>query len=189
MRGGINKTGYTITEVMIVLVISSGMFVLASTFIYGRASQTSFRSGVNETASKIQDTIDQVANGQFSDLPIKCQKDPSDSTKIKIDTGTNSQGTNTDCSYAGKTIAFDMLDYNKYTVSTYAYPAQDETGSSNYDSNKLVGVTQFDAKYKLPGGLKLYIPPGSVGYTEKLAFFKILIQTPQAVQITARCYN
>jgi len=112
MSGGKNKQplGYTILEVMIVLAISAVMFLIAATFISGKQERTSFSSGINTMATSIQDVIEQVTDGQYSDEPIQCTFNG-----IKVDpqvSGSQPQGTNTDCVFLGKIMYYDVTDSN-----------------------------------------------------------------------------
>lgn len=106
MQGGPNKQplGYTIVEVLIVLAISSAMFAIAANFISGKQEHTSFTQGVNETASRLQDIIEQVTDGHYSDVPLTC----SQGAGLTINDGspTPGQGRNQDCVFLGKIIHF-----------------------------------------------------------------------------------
>ncbi len=119
MKGGKSPLGYTIVEVMFVLAASSMMFVIAGTFINGKQSKTSFTSGVNELASRIQDTINQVTDGQYSDIKVNCQRTGS---TINFPAGTpNDVGTNSDCFFFGKVMHFSVDGQkDKYDVISMA---------------------------------------------------------------------
>jgi len=117
--------GYTIVEVMIVLAISGVMFLIAAEFINGKAAKASFTQGVNEMASIIQKSLDDVTNGEYSDAPLGC------TFTFNLSTGTwkttvNSQvsgatqGTNSDCVYLGKLIEFYPNTDNTYAVLSVA---------------------------------------------------------------------
>ena len=59
MLGGRNRHskqpfGYTIVEVMIVLAVSSAMFLIAANFINGKQERTAFSQGSNEMVSQLQ---------------------------------------------------------------------------------------------------------------------------------------
>lgn len=150
MRGGKNKIGYTITEVLIVLAISSAMFLTANAFISGRVAENTFRNGVNEMASRIQDAIDQVASGQFSDRPIKCS---TSGTSININTSdsTSSQGSNAECVFAGKLFKF-TANSKQYTLDTYAASRVSENNTSFTNLQK---IDDFSATSNIPGGLSV----------------------------------
>ena len=68
MNGGKRPLGYTIIEVMIVLAVSGVMFIIAASFISGKQESTAFTEGANEFASQLQQTIAEVADGQYSDV-------------------------------------------------------------------------------------------------------------------------
>jgi len=119
MRGGKNRQplGYTIVEVMIVLAVSGVMFVIAAGFINGKQARAAFTTGVNEMASTIQDTLDQVSDGKYSDIPLNCSFNGSQ-TSITSG-GSNQQGTNATCVFLGKMIRWDVgaADYTVYSLA------------------------------------------------------------------------
>lgn len=112
--------GYTIVEVMIVLAVSGMMFVVAATFISGKQARTSFSTGVNELASRIQDTIEQVNRGKYSDIRLNCI--PSGSTVIvSAGSGATPQGANPPCVFIGKfmhfSVAGDKQQYETFSLA------------------------------------------------------------------------
>ncbi|HEX4774335.1 MAG TPA: prepilin-type N-terminal cleavage/methylation domain-containing protein [Candidatus Saccharimonadales bacterium] len=126
MLGGKNKQplGYTIVEVMIVLAISGVMFLIAAQFIQGKQEKTSFTVGVNEMASQIQDVIEQVTNGQYSDIPLKCAGTTTNSVGAQVTfppgAGT-AQGINSSCVFLGKMFRFDVSkDNTQYEIFSLA---------------------------------------------------------------------
>jgi len=154
MRGGNKYSGYTIIEVLIVLAISSFMFVIASQFISGKAADTSFRTGVNEMASRIQDAIDQVSNGQYTDQQVKCTISGDDF--IFEDTSVP-QGSNQDCIFIGKYFAF-TTDDTKYPLYTIAGKTVND---GSYASANPQIISQFTYKNVIAQGLK---PKDNVGF-------------------------
>ncbi len=117
MKGGKRPLGYTIIEVMIVLVISGVMFLIASQFISGKEQTTAFTQGVNTMASQIQNTIQQVTSGQYSDIPLNCAFN---GTTTSVTPGTNTQGTNSQCVFLGKLIRFTGVNNPNYEVISLA---------------------------------------------------------------------
>lgn len=117
MLGGKNKQhsqplGYTIVEVMIVLAVSGMMFVIAANFINGKQQKTAFTEGVNELASRIQNVINQVKSGQYSDVNLNCTYSPpaggvpAGTTTASALGGTHEQGQSPECVFMGKLIYF-----------------------------------------------------------------------------------
>ncbi len=72
MKGGKLPRGYTIIEVLIVLAVSGAMFAIAANFINGKQEKTSFQQGSNEFAARVQRVIEQVTDGQYTDVPFSC---------------------------------------------------------------------------------------------------------------------
>lgn len=143
MLGGKHKQplGYTIIEVMIVLAVSGVMFVIAANFINGKQAKTSFTTGVNELASKIQDTIEQVNDGRYADSLLNCT---GGAGSISFPGSTAAQGTNSGCIFLGKLIQFRGTSYRTILL------AGSRLNSSNVPSTSLI-----DAGAKaipLPGG-------------------------------------
>jgi prepilin-type N-terminal cleavage/methylation domain-containing protein len=143
MKGGKHKQplGYTIVEVMIVLAISGLMFVIAADFINGKQEVASFSTGVNEFATELQDTIDQVNDGQYSDALFSCNAQ-SNGTSVAVTIGSvtptaGTQGTNNQCVYLGKALYF-------YSASA---------GMANQYENFSLAGTQYN---------QLGVPPGSI---------------------------
>lgn len=122
MKGGKRPLGYTIIEVMIVLAVSGVMFLIAASFIGGKQERTSFTAGVSEMASRIQDTIQQVTSGQYSDVGLNCVFTGSNTS---VSSGINAQGTNSSCIFLGKIIHFS--EHNS------------AGGSHNYETFSLAG--------------------------------------------------
>lgn len=129
MLGGKNKQpkqperallGYTIIEVLIVLAVSGMMFVIAANFINGKQGKASFAQGTNEMASQIQNTIEQVTDGKFSDIPLNCSfafsPTPGNSlTTVTSGTPSRQQGVNSQCVFLGKLLRF----YTSQNATTY----------------------------------------------------------------------
>ncbi len=120
MLGGKNKQplGYTIVEVLIVLAVSGMMFVIAMNFINGKQAKAAFAQGTNELASQVQNTIEQVTNGQFSDIPLNCTfngtvTDPNQP-------GMRPPGTNSTCVFLGKILRFQSGTTSYDTLSLAA---------------------------------------------------------------------
>ena len=115
MKDKKQQFGYTIVEVMIVLAVSSVMFVIAANFINGKQAKTSFTQGVNSLSAQIQDIIDDVVDGKYSDVAVSCTES---SSSVNITPVAQPQGTNAQCVFRGKLIHFygPVNDRTKYEV-------------------------------------------------------------------------
>lgn len=122
MLGGRNKhrgqpLGYTIVEVLIVLAVSGMMFLIAANFINGKQAKTSFMEGTNDMVSVLQNMINDVSDGHYSDIPLGCN-----GTAAGISfpaAGGPSQGSNQSCVFLGKLISFygpSQTETTKYQI-------------------------------------------------------------------------
>lgn len=116
MKGGKTPLGYTIVEVMIVLAISTAMFAMAARFIGGKQAKTAFNEGANNMASKVQAVIDQVSDGQYSDIYVNCT---GGGGSINIAGGGSGQGVNSPCVFLGKALHF-ATNRNTFDVISIA---------------------------------------------------------------------
>ncbi len=166
MIGGENKSqplGYTITEVMIVLAISGVMFLMAANFISGRQARTAFTQGVNEMASQLQSVIEQVSDGQYSDIPLNCAfspgpPSPDTNATLVPPPLQDTQGQNAPCVFLGKAVYFHQgLSY--YRV--YSMAGGRITPTSNDPVTALlqadpVSVTSLIVKQDFPQSLEVH---------------------------------
>lgn len=126
MRGGRQKQGYTIVEVMVFLVISGLMFIIAASFINGKQARAEFRQGMNDVNAQIQQTINDVSNGFYpSRGGFTCTAGiaggvPGFGPATPAAPGV--QGTNIGCTFIGKVMQFNISGaasprvYNTYSV-------------------------------------------------------------------------
>jgi type II secretory pathway pseudopilin PulG len=127
MKGGKAPLGYTIVEVMVVLAVSAFMLVISGSFINGKTRQASFDSGVKELAASIQEVIQEVKDGQFSDVPLDCSANsPQVIVSAAAVSGVNKQGQNQECIFLGKVMHFSVAgNRTKYEVVPVAGSRQD----------------------------------------------------------------
>lgn len=120
MKGARTPVGYTIVEVMIVLAISGVMFLMAIDFIGGRQEATSFPQGANQMVTRLQSIIEQVSDGQYSDVDLTCNftyettpppysyMDPAPGLNTTTSSAAKDfQGTNSPCIFLGKVVQFN----------------------------------------------------------------------------------
>jgi len=161
MNGGKNKhpPGYTIVELMIVLAITSFMFVIAATFINGKQAKTSFTEGTHEMTSNIQNLIEQVTDGKYSDIPIYCTASGGSPPSLSI--SPNPPGS-ADCTFLGKFVHFLALGStgaNKYEIFTLAGAREVNSGppvNINLDGLQAVRNPELTAQATIPQNLQVY---------------------------------
>ena len=124
--GGKNKQplGYTVVEVMIVLAVTGTMFLIAAAFVNGKEESTAFNTAIHQMGTNLQTIIEQVTDGQFSDIPLSCHRS---SKGLTISGGSDLQGTNSDCTFLGKVVHF--MGKSNYEVFTLAGSRLDSTGN------------------------------------------------------------
>jgi len=163
MLGGRNKQplGYTIVEVMIVLAVSGVMLLIASQFINGKQAKTSFTQGVNDIAARLQQTINDVADGQYSDVSIDCQAVPGG---LQLNPGTgDTQGRQSGCVFMGKMYYF----YNNGTPTPQNYEIFSLVGA-RIDPVARTPVTTLAGSYLKPvDGRTSQDPADPISFTVK----------------------
>jgi type II secretory pathway pseudopilin PulG len=120
--------GFTIVEVMIVLIVTSALFVSAAVLISGRQSQTAFDQAIRQIQAQIQQVMDEVSNGYFPDSNFSCTAGPSGPVLTTVPSG--GQGTNSGCIFVGKAIQFKVAnsDPEQYVIHTLAGLQKGPTG-------------------------------------------------------------
>lgn len=148
MRGGEQKQGYTIVEVMIFLAISGLMFVIAAGFINGKQARAEFQQGMNDLNSQIQQTISDVSNGFYpSNGDFACSADSLGGTPT-FPVGASGSGTNKGCTFIGKVMQFGVAnasapDYNIYTIVGRQFQTDDKSllPPANFQQVKPIAMT------------------------------------------------
>lgn len=135
MRGGEQKQGYTIIEVMIFLAISGVMFIIAASFVSGKQAKSEFRQGMNSINTQIQQTINDVSNGFYpSSSNFTCSASAAQGTPITFNTGqAEDESTNPGgCTFMGKVMQFDVgttssSSYNIYSIIGRQYQTDNKS--------------------------------------------------------------
>lgn len=108
--------GYTIVEVMIVLAVTGALFVSAMLLVSGQQARTEFSQGVREFESKIQDVMNDVGTGYYSQNTTR-QCISSASGPVFDLVTTAEQGKSQACIYMGRALQFGTGDtYTKHTI-------------------------------------------------------------------------
>jgi len=154
-------SGYTIVEVMIVLAVSSLMFLIAANFISGRQQSNAFRVGTNELAQRIQSTLEEVNDGQYSDIPLTCTVSGSGVPTASVPVGPASptQGTNANgCVFMGKLMHFRVADVQtNYETFSLAGSQKDSTGklATGYQSASPTVISGLTKSQTVPQNLNV----------------------------------
>ncbi len=115
--------GFTIVEVLIVLAITGGLFLIAMVAINGQAQKAEFTQGLRDFHSRIDSVINDVSDGAFPDAAgFACTPNIGSTPTFDSPGAGGGQGTNKGCIFLGKVIAFSSSpdELNKFKVFTVA---------------------------------------------------------------------
>lgn len=123
---GDSQGGYTIIEVMIVLVVSATLFVSAAAAISQQNRRTQFSQSVQTLQQRLQDVLNDVQTGYYvSNNDTHCTA-PANGGPVVISTAPTSQGTNQGCTFVGKYV---QANGDRIQISTIA--GRQKIGDSN----------------------------------------------------------
>src|SRR5579864_9164793 len=95
-----HRAGFTITEVMAVLVVTSLIFLSSIAIISQQQNRTEFATSVQDFQTRMQQTIDDVINGYYpSNSDFTCAVKAGTLTVVA---GNTAKGANQGCIYIGK---------------------------------------------------------------------------------------
>lgn len=109
--------GYTITEVLIVIGISSAMFIIAAVAFNGRQQQVQFDQAVRDFESQLRDIVNDVATGYYpSNDSYACEIDSILINRPQIQQSggaANPIGNNSECLFVGKALHFQDPSFSE----------------------------------------------------------------------------
>lgn len=143
--------GFTIIEVMIVLVVSGGLFVAAAVLISGRQNQTSFDQAVRQIQAEIQQTINDVAVGYFPDTSFRCSAGASG--PVISNAASSGQGTNSGCIFLGKAMQFKLSDPGPEQYAIYSI-----AGLQQFSNKETASLAEARPKVVAPGSAEVSTP-------------------------------
>jgi prepilin-type N-terminal cleavage/methylation domain-containing protein len=133
-RGGAplkNSGGFTLLEVMIVLVVSSAMLISAMVLFGGQQRRVRFSQSMRDVESKIQDVINDVTTGYFPTTEFRCSGGASGPLIDTSPATPGEQGANSACLFVGKAIHFKE---NEMTILTLVGNRYQNGGSTVVNS-------------------------------------------------------
>lgn len=109
MKGGKQKSpGFTIVETLIVLSVTSLMFLAAVTYISGRQNKVQFMDAIQDIRSQILTTMSEVSSGSLRiGDGIRCVNS-ANNVQISVGGATNVVGSNSECVFLGKAMTFSV---------------------------------------------------------------------------------
>lgn len=111
------RAGYTVVEIMVVLAITSALFLSAIILFQGQQGRTQFTDAMRDMQSKMQDWGNDVSSGFYptSTSGYTCTVTGTP-PKAVVTSTPGTLGSNQDCIYIGKVVQFRP---NSSTVSAY----------------------------------------------------------------------
>ncbi|HSX30214.1 MAG TPA: type II secretion system protein [Candidatus Saccharimonadales bacterium] len=191
IQRGQAAAGFTVIEVMIVLVVTGGLFLAAAILISGRQNQTAFDQAVRQVQADIQQAINDVAVGYFPDTTFNCTAGASG--PVLSNAPSSGQGSNSGCIFLGKAIQFQLHGTNPEQFAVYSLAGLQQAGGHETTSlteakpktvapsTSQPGTPDITEIKKLQGGLKTVrmsfndgpgnIPIGAVAFVSTLASY------------------
>lgn len=108
------SSGFTIIEVLIVLVVTGLLFLSATALISGRTDQTDFEQSSRDFQQQIQAAINQVESGTYTGTTENCTP----GTPLTFSGNNYGQGTDEDCIFIGDLLEFGV-GANQQGINTY----------------------------------------------------------------------
>lgn len=132
MKVRVCPRGYTIVEAMIFLAVSGGLFVSAALVMSGQQQRTQFSQAIREVDSQIQDVLNDVTTGYYTNTgDFSCSATPDSSAPYQapdIVPGSNSQGANKGCIFIGRVIQFAPSGTDKGGLNMYNLVGRQKIG-------------------------------------------------------------
>lgn len=161
------KGGYTILEVMIVLIVSATLFTAAVASFNRQNYQRQFSQAVKDLEVQLQDILNDVGTGYYpSSNNILCDRTAATPAKPKVNHAVSgkTQGSNQDCIFVGKAVniagAIDATSYRVHTIVGLTNKATDATAvSGNLDDANPIAIVD---DHRIPGAIDLFNLHGSM---------------------------
>jgi len=135
-RLSVEKAGFTILEVMIVLVVTGVLFISAVVLINGRQNRTQFQVAINLVQQQIQQIINETNNGYFpKDTAYTCARGVAGPPVLTAVASGDHQGTNSGCLFLGKVIQFKAGNADPQIYATFPIVGNRLDGSGNEASD------------------------------------------------------
>ncbi|HSX05758.1 MAG TPA: prepilin-type N-terminal cleavage/methylation domain-containing protein [Candidatus Saccharimonadales bacterium] len=160
-KGGYRKAaqGFTIVEVMIVLAVSSLMFITAVVIINGRQSKTQFTTAINGLQQQIQQIINETTSGYYPNQgTFTCIGTTS---PVTFNGSASPQGSNGGCIFMGKAVQFGIGAGAIGLSSIGIFPLvgnQYQAGTLN----PVLNITQANPRAVSPGSGEATVPQTAI---------------------------
>jgi prepilin-type N-terminal cleavage/methylation domain-containing protein len=142
--------GFTIVEVMIVLAVTGAMLIAGLMAINGQQQRTEFSQAVNDIQSQINDVINNVSSGYYTNTNnFKCEAG-ADGPTLQTVANANNQGANKDCIFLGRALQFGLAG-NEDQFNTYNVVGLRQITGSNGSLREAALLDEAKPKLLAPG--------------------------------------
>lgn len=153
----LKNRGFTIIEAMIVLAVTSAMFIVAMLAFNGQQERTRFTQGTRDFESKLRDVANDIRTGYFSDTKaFTCN---GTGTSVTFTSGTNTQGTNESCIFLGKAVQLTGCTEACTSLSFVTVAGKRQTSgkevTSLTDAKPTVAPSAYNDDYLMQYGLRV----------------------------------
>ncbi|HSX31883.1 MAG TPA: prepilin-type N-terminal cleavage/methylation domain-containing protein [Candidatus Saccharimonadales bacterium] len=153
--------GFTVVEVMIVLIITGALFASAAILISGKQNATAFSQGIQQIQSQIQQTMNEVAIGYYPNTGnFKCAAGASGPAITSA--GPNGQGANAGCIFVGKVMQFKVHGTDPEEVNIFTVAGLQKRLSDQQESQGLLDALPLVVA---PSTLQPLLPDASTSIT------------------------
>lgn len=170
-RGGLAASvqGFTIVETLIVLAVTSMLFVSVALLINGRQNRTDFLVGVRSLQQQFQQIINETTSGYYpnnGDFSCSVAGPP-----LSITSVSTALGKNQDCIFAGKTVVVGGTSHlDNYSV----YPLAGRRAVNGVDVKtpqeaRITAIAKSSANPQAPTVSKVKLPNGLTYKNARLA--------------------
>lgn len=180
--------GFTIVETMIVLAVSSMLFVIAASMISGRQAKTEFQVGSRDIQTKMQQIINETKSGYFgTGTTADCSVNGTPPPGLAF-TSTGSLGARGNCVFIGKALVISNDTFAVYPLVGLRQSAGvDVTGPVVAKATVIPDSVQ---KYALPYGMKFVgLQVGAEGYNGDTQAFSVLTSFGATTSLGGQTFN
>lgn len=148
-------SGFTIVETLIVLAVSSILFVIAGTMITGRQARTEFQVGSRDIQTKVQQIINETKSGYFgTDSTSDCATSGTSTPPgLIFSTSDKSLGSRGQCIFIGKALVVDTTGVSIYPLAGLRQVAGADVSSAK--EARATVVRGSSETYEFPYGMTL----------------------------------
>ncbi len=144
-KGNKSRAGYTITEVLIVLAVSTMLFATISLYFRGRQGRAMFTQGVKNFEARLQTVMSEVTSG-FYESGYTCQVT---GNSLLVTPAANEPGSNKPCIFLGKVLVgrsgtVDILTVLGRRTKTVGADEVDVTSLAEANPDAIADSTSVD---------------------------------------------